>query len=493
MGRIRFQIPHPGRVNDEAVERAYMAGVDGIPWACNTIWDEDCLVLSREVDESGNFYIPWTVTGYGELMLSTGSLMERARPYRLPVELARGTINRIRNQLAAWQSAEFVVNDEIRRAISHAVSILSNVVTRSSDSALEQAEEATRAALQAIDLLVHEYTHQRVSARHQQAEKLQTVFGVNLGRSPPEKNRSNDISAAFNSAVVPMTWSEVEATTGNFDWCTSDQQVDWCCRQSMKILGGPLISLDAGGLPDWLILWEDDFETLQSYALNFIDVVVKRFQGKVALWNCAARMNAATDLRMSEEQQLSLTVRVIDRVREIEPRTPIIVTFDQPWAEYIARSAQSLSPLYFADALARAGLGISGFGLEINLGYWPEGSSPRDLLEISRQLDRWGMFGLPLVVFLTTPSSDAEDPCAHRNINGRICLSDYSVTANTQKSFVQRLILLVLTKPWVQGIVWNQLDDAQPHDFPHGGLFAMTGEAKPLMGELTSIRREHLV
>ena len=28
-----------------------------------------------------------------------------------------------------------------------------------------------------------------------------------------------------------------------------------------------------------------------------------------------------------------------------------------------------------------------------------------------------------------------------------------------------------MAKPAVQGVIWNQLRDNQPHDFPHGGLF----------------------
>ena len=391
MGVIRFQVPHPHRIDDDALERAYMAGLDGVPWRCQTTLAGDCLVLSREVDESGNFYIPWTVNGYGELILATGSLMERGRPYQLGIELARGTINRIRNQLAAWQFAGLEVSDEIQQATGAAVSLLSKAVTKSirPASALERADEATRSALHAIDLLVSQYTQQAIQLRHQQLAKLQTVFGVNLGRGPVSENRSNDLLAAFNSAVVPIVWSDVEATAGEFVWCHYDQQIDWCYRRAMRVIGGPLISLDAGGLPDWLALWEDDFEGLQSYTLQYVDAVIKRFHGKVALWNCAARMNSVTAIPMTEELRLRLTARVIEHVRKLEERTPVIVTFDQPWGEYVARTSLELTPLHFADTLARADLGLSGFGLEINLGYWPGGTGARDLLEISRQLDRW--------------------------------------------------------------------------------------------------------
>jgi len=48
------------------------------------------------------------------LVLSTASLMEREPRYHLPVELARGTLNRVRNQLAAWEQAGLVLADTVR-------------------------------------------------------------------------------------------------------------------------------------------------------------------------------------------------------------------------------------------------------------------------------------------------------------------------------------------------------------------------------------------
>ena len=150
------------------------------------------------------------------------------------------------------------------------------------------------------------------------------------------------------------------------------------------------------------------------------------------------------------------------------------------------------TPLHFADALARAGLGLSGFGLEFSLGYWPRGSITRDLLEISRQLDRWSLLGLPLVIYLTIPSSQTVDPQAKPGIQSQPCLNDRLSTAS-QNSLVERLVPLLLAKQCVHGIIWNQLDDTQPHDFPHGGLLDTAGTAKPTLQTLSSIRTEHVV
>jgi len=95
---------------------------------------------------------------------------------------------------------------------------------------------------------------------------------------------------------------------------------------------------------------------------------------------------------------------------QLDPTTPLVVTFDQPWAEYLASEQLDLAPMHFADALVRADLGLSGLGLEINVGYQPGGSVHRGPLAFSRLVDNWSLLELPLLVALTLPSSAADDP-----------------------------------------------------------------------------------
>src|SRR5438128_771896 len=110
------------------------------------------------------------------------------------------------------------------------------------------------------------------------------------------------------------------------------------------------------------------------------------------------------------KQRSRLVVESVDRVRSIDSRTPLVVSFNQPWAEYIARKDQELTPWHFADTLVRGELGLAGVGLEIHYGYWPGGTLPRDPQEVSRLLDRWSQIGVPLMVILAAPSSMGADP-----------------------------------------------------------------------------------
>src|SRR5947208_12349698 len=109
MGLMRLVIPRPERLVTGAAEQAYLAGPEGIPWECHTTLAGSTLIIERDTRESGYLYFPWKVAGRGQMQLCSASLMERAKLYSLSVELARGTLNRVRNQAWTWQGQGLTV------------------------------------------------------------------------------------------------------------------------------------------------------------------------------------------------------------------------------------------------------------------------------------------------------------------------------------------------------------------------------------------------
>jgi hypothetical protein len=188
---------------------------------------------------------------------------------------------------------------------------------------------------------------------------------------------------------------------------------------------------------------------------------------------------------------LQVSAKAISTVRQLDPTTPIVVTFDQPWAEYLAHEHLDLAPLHFADALVRADLGLSGIGLELNIGFEPGGSVHRGPLSLSRLVDTWSLLDLPLLVALTVPGSAAPDPLANPKV--RVVASEgHEVTPESQRHWINRHVPLLLAKNVVQVVLWNQLTDATPHHYPHGGLFDASDRPKPALEALKKIRRNYL-
>ena len=121
-----------------------------------------------------------------------------------------------------------------------------------------------------------------------------------------------------------------------------------------------------------------------------------------------------------------------------------------------------------------------------------ERQQTRNLLAMSQQLDHWSMLGVPLVVSVVSPSSDSEDASAQgpgRPVPGTDAVP---ISPESQQDWTLRHVPLMLAKNCVQAVIWNQLTDESPHEFPHGGLIDHRGIPKPAFESFRKIRQEYL-
>lgn len=487
---MRFQLPDDHSLSPEELQSAYLAGHEAIPWRSQSYSQDNQLVIQRPNTDFAHLHIPWQTKNHGKLTLTTTTLPETEEGHRLPLELARGTLNRLRNQSASWQHLGLLLPDrfhQIRRDATR--QFIEAVNQQDQATAVNASNECIASCLDAIDILIDQYSEQVLQMRHEGAPQLQTLLGCNLSDATPPGNFID----AFNTAAVSIAWRDVEIDAGQRVWDKYDAQIQWCQDQKLRVCAGPLLQLDQKSLPDWIYLWEDDFYSLQSFVIQYIQATVRRYHGKVHLWNCAARMNICGSIKLTEEQMLRLTVSAIETIRRIDSKTPVIVSFDQPFAEYLSSSTSDLSPLHFADALARAQLNLTGIGLELNYGYSPNGSSARDFLEISKLIDRFSQLGLPLVIYLLAASNPQQHLSSEMrgqpNTAGFMGKSD----ERGQADFVERIVSLLLCKQSIYGLIWNQYSDIEAHGYPHGGLFNAQNDSKPGVESLIQIRNQHVM
>ena len=489
MGVMRFVVPVPERITEDTLQQAYLAALDRTAWPVRVRLEGSLLVLERTVSESASLTIPWPVAGHGLLALSTATLVEQPQPYHLPLELARGTINQLRNQLCDWQLIGLAVPEAVTLKLRQAVERFGHAaVMRDDPQSPQAAQEAIETALDAGQLLTAAYADQAIAARRRNGAKLPALLGADLGSSLLDEQTARQFLATFNAAMVPVCWREVEQNEGDFSWSLSDTQIDWCRSHGLRVCAGPLLHFDPRGLPDWLYLWEDDVENLLAAISDFVTAAVTRYRGKVDLWLTGARLNTGEALSLSEEDNLRLAAHVLQLVHRLDPTTPMLISLEQPWGEYMGRREVDFAPLHFADALVRAGLDLRAIMLEANFGCFRGGSLPRSPLELNRQLDYWSLLGLPLFVSLNVPSATCDDLLAVRHVK----LPADSWSLQMQQAWVARNLPLILAKPTVQGVFWNQLSDSQPHDFPHAGLFDEHRQVKPALRTLAALRQGYL-
>lgn len=493
MGLMRLIVHDRDRIPPGGLEHVHMCGQDDLPWFSRAYFSGNQLVIERNEDDSGRVFVPWRINDSGPLLINTATLMERDEPYILEVELARGMVNNLRNQIAQWEMMGLVVPESLRGKVMEATSDFSRAASGQQDpaAAANMAAHALMGTVNAMRQLTNEYVEQALAIRRSQDRQFTSWFGVHLGSHLPKANVARQVVNTFNMVSLPLTWRTIEAVEGRRTWKDADAQVEWAHAAGLRICAGPLLELDDRGVPDWTYLWEGDFNSLLSFMLDHVRAVVERYRGKVHLWQVAARMTHGHALGLGEEARLQLAAKAITLVRQLDPTTPLVVTFDQPWAEYLASEQLDLAPMHFADALVRADLGLSGLGLEINVGYHPGGSVPRGPLAVSRLIDTWSLLELPLLVALTLPSSAGEDPLANGKVQV-ISSSENEVTPQTQGEWIQEHIPLLLAKNAVQVVLWNQLSDAAPHHYPHSGLFDAEDKPKPALEVLRKIRQQYL-
>ncbi len=484
MGQIRFIVLPPQRITEEVLQFAYMSGMDRTPWVVRAEVEEGELVLERDVSDSGSVTVPWQVEGHGMLALSTATLVERWEPYNLAVELARGTLNVLRTQLYEWESIGLAVPAEVYGLLKEALVKFSWAVVQQVGGDAAVAQATMKIALDASRLLAAAYAEQAMAVRRRATGRLPALLGGALSRPDMDEAAARSFLSAFNMAMVPLYWRDVETAESNFDWSVCDRQIQWCREQGLRVCLGPLWQPDARGLPDWVYLWDDAFESLLSGAGQFIDAAVNRYRGKVDIWHCAARVNTSQVLHFSEEEKLRMVAWIVCRVKELDPLHPSMVGVDQPWGEYLGRRAVDLSPIHFADALVRARLDLKAILLEMNFGCFAGGTLLRSEIEVNRLLDYWSLLGLPLLVAMTLPSAGGDDPRARQKLDLPADAWDLA----SQQAWVGRYVPLILGKPGLQAVVWNQFEDALPHEFPHAGLCSWQGQAKPALRTLAALR-----
>ena len=59
-------------------------------------------------------------------------------------------------------------------------------------------------------------------------------------------------------------WRRVEPKEQEFNWGQLDAWVEWLTKHRVPIKAAPLVAFNEGNIPDWLYIWEHDFETVRD-------------------------------------------------------------------------------------------------------------------------------------------------------------------------------------------------------------------------------------
>ena len=476
MGEFKFRLPAEWSMDRRQASAIHTVGIDGIPWPCKISASQEILTVSRNRNEAGRTYVLFSFEKYGELMVATGTLVERADAYALLPELARGTLNRLRNQFSIWQEGGLEIPASVFDAVAASVSYLGNALMQ---PVPEQQDHLARQSLES---------------------SLDAMFEISLafGDQVSEFRRTSD---AINPFWFANTLSPAQPIKEGIDVETFElvrmdfDQLSSAGQKKLKkrVIAGPFLDASFDGMSQELVD-AGKFSVRKSKLLKSCQDQLKNISSSASLIHVIGGLNGMGHRNLSYSQQLELATALLEEVSDSNLEIPTLVSFDFPWAERLASAVGGSHPLQIADTLLRQGAQISMLGIEVNLGYWPNGSALRDPLQWIEMLDLWSQLGIPLVILLRVPTwtllngeerkIEPNSSSSSKQVNSLLPQSD-----SFSLDYLKTIFPMLVARPAVQGVIWSQWLDGDDPRFPHGGLVDDHDQIKQMLEILSEVKR----
>lgn len=461
------------------------------------------------------------LTPLGSLTLQTCLLPERERPYLLSLELARHRLMLFLNKLEEWMLTDLSPDHPAMRRFEAARAEFTRaLVAQHTDGSSNNGTHgytpqshrwAVRALWHAVDagerlaLLaarrdmkrratneLYERAAESSSADASPKALTPLVNPAGAGVVLPnraavgltvEPTRFTDadkalVTDAADFVTVPMRWTDMEPSEGRYDYAATDRWIEWIVRTArLPIVAGPVVDFRPGMTPEWLHIWENDYETLRELVYEHTKAVVTRYRRTVSRWTIASGVETNESFPLTWEQMMDLTRIAVFVVRKLHPQARVQVELAHPWGEYYTANRSSLPPLLYADMLGQAGIQFDALGLRLVAAGKGRGLSTRDLMNLSAALDQYAVLDRPVsITALAAPRRGLDDPAAHPGW-WRAPWSD-----GQQAAWLAAACLVASGKPFVQSVCWGALAD------PATGLLDADGARTPAADRLVAVR-----
>ncbi|MGQ9771270.1 MAG: hypothetical protein ACUVQG_12015 [Thermogutta sp.] len=488
MGIMRFQVSGDAPPAEYLENFAYLAGFDRIPWKAEVRLRSEILEIQRPRGPSASLTTPWPIGNNGLIALSTGTLVERSKPYHLWTELLRGKLGQLLNQYGEWQTRGLEVPAGVEQSIVRAIDLLGDSIFSQRKNGEKHFKECLAIIREATQAVCDQYVAQALTMRRLLSRsKIAFWLGPTLQQIQPTGQAADVLASFATAASIRFTWADGEPSPREYCFDLADSQLFWC-RQAGILRGvGPLICLSPDHLPGWLSP-DVPFSEVETAALNFLAQTIRRYRAKVDFWEVLGPLNPTMLFDISEEKMASFAARAIQTVHNLDPGVTVAISVRQPWLEDLRFHDCKYPAPIVVDALLRGGINLDGIVLEIQLGYVPQGTFLRDRLDLIRQIEYWAQWGIPIFIRFCAPSRLDADP---------LCTTPFQPFSwqwdeTEQTRWTQEYLMMLLGCPYVRGVFWSPWCDFEPHEFPHGGLFDFTQRPKEVTHFLNDVRHEWL-
>ena len=472
---------------------AYVVGTDDVPLRAELTFSNGVITCKKRAAGPAGLSLMWTVPDVGRIMLETARVPERDKPYILQVELARARLMRVIHKLEEWGLADGNAAEAITAQIDQSREMLIRALQADTPAdAAAVGDQALALCVQVGEALSRHQAAFLLGRRKQAFAFSRRVLGCSM---PVDKSTDvirKRVVSAFDFVTVPIVWRDIEPSEQTFNWKSLDTWVETLNKLQIPIRGSALLSFHESQVPDWLYIWEHDFDTIRDVAFEHVRRVINRYGQYIQSWNVISGIHANNCFTFNFEQLMELTRMTAALTKQIARRSVAVIELVAPWGEYYARNQRTIPPLLYADMAVQSGVNFDAFGLKFYFGAGIDGMFVRDMFQISSLLDLYAKLGKPIhVTAAQVPSasataSDSADAAAAPD--GGSWGGAWS--EDIQAQWLERFLEVTLSKPFVETVSWHGLSDESFPIVPFGGLLHPDLSPKPAYETMVRARMD---
>ena len=522
---LRFLATHnPATTSQRVLPGAYLIGPDSVPIAGEVIVEDGMIRCEKgtreaaamaiqvdldadrleELGQSGPVLDDIRLTPLGVLTLQTCLLPDREKHYILAIELARHRMMMFMTKLEEWQAFDLDPECIEMRLFGLAQKTFTDAIVIASDR--DKVQEACRLgflalwiAIEASERMTLSQSRRDMAARNEGSLYLsiseesgitkrampvlhpgrggvvlpsKPAMGVSVSPTMLNDETRSAASASCDFITMPMRWVEMEPIEGEYAYTPTDRWIEWAIRTAkLPVVAGPVIDFRPHCVPEWLYIWENDYDTLRDLVYEHMKGIVTRYRRTVSRWTVCSGLHCGEHFKLDFQQMIDLTRICVLVVRKLHPRARVQVEIVQPWGGYHTRDRRSLPPLLSAEMLTQSGIPIDAFSLRVQMGSYQQGQDTRDLMAFSSMLDQYAMLDRPLVISGIGCPTEQLVPEEHPESYAQTGWWRRHWSEQAQASWLSAYTAVALSKPYVESVCWQELADPSTiSEMPSGGL-----------------------
>ncbi len=418
----------------------------------------------------------------GRLMLQTGILPPREQPYILVQELVRHRIKLFLDMCENWSL--FYLSDDhpaVQKWEESRIVFTDSLATSSEEEATKLARRALEQAISATERLALAHAQLLLHKRYAKKPASSSAFGVTVNPKRFDEPIRNFLINNVDIVSLPMQWSELESSPGQYHWEKVDQWVKWIQQSGKHAIAGPLIDFATkNAIPSWVREQSHDFPTMRDFCYNHLEKVITRYGGAISFWNVVSGINLNANISLTLNHMVDLMRTATLIVRQKRRDAKVMIEIAHPFSEFVTTEANACNTSVLLTRLAQEGIRLDAVGVQLLVGK-DCGRRVRDLMLLSSKLDEFVHAEIPVIVSrLGAPSETISQSDGWWKTGW---------DENIQQKWAEHMFAIALSKPFVNSVIWTDLFDHQDMDITSSGFLTEKGKPRAVMNKLVKMRK----